>query len=92
MKKRRTRLESLPRFVTFFPRFVSSNIEGEGGLIRSKKEKEGRKGGWIKQARVDRAPRWPRRAACTLNYLSRNYSFMLIRLDTPFADLELLPA
>lgn len=31
------------------------------------------------------------RATATLNYLSRNYSFMLIRLDTP-ADLELLPA
>jgi len=31
------------------------------------------------------------RAAATLNYLSRNYSFMLIRFDTP-ADLELLPA
>jgi len=29
--------------------------------------------------------------AATLNYLSCNYSFMLIRFDTP-ADLELLPA
>lgn len=60
-------------------------------MIRNKKEKKGREDGWIKQARVDPAPRWPRRAACTLNYLSRNYSFMLIRLDTPM-DLELLPA
>lgn len=95
-----TRFESLStRFVTadkesctafFAPcRFRKYRGEGREGRL------EGKKGGrekWMKQTRMDRAPRWPRRAACiTLNYLSRNYSFMLIRLDTP-ADLELLPA
>lgn len=72
---------------------VHAHTENERTLVLDNDPAANVPASYIRRMKSDAAgaQRWKTRSGRTLNYLSRNYSFMLIRLDTP-ADLELLPA